>query len=85
MYTDIINNSLLVESYSTVTYNFSVIAEKIHEYFPEHNFKIVSETGSASITYGNNENLLLSQEIFNDYVNVLNEFSNSTNLLLTKK
>jgi len=85
VYTDIINNSLLVESYSIVTYNFSVIAEKIHEYFPEHNFRIVTESGSGSITYGNNESLLLSQEIFNDYINVLNQFSNSTNLLLTKK
>ena len=68
MYTDIINNSLLVESYSTVTDNFSVITEKIHEYFPEHNFRIVTESGSGSITYGNNESLLLSQEIFNDYI-----------------
>jgi hypothetical protein len=85
VYTDIINNSLLVESYSTVTYNFSVIAEKIHEYFPEHNFKIVSEIGTMTITYGDNETLLLSQEIFNDYIDVLNEFSNSTSLLLTKK
>ena len=85
VYTDIINNSLLVESYSTVTYNFSVIAEKIHEYFPEHNFRIVTKSGSGSITYGNNESLLLSQEIFNDYINVLNQFSNSTNLFLTKK
>ena len=85
VYTDIINNSLLVESYSTVTYNFSVIAEKIHEYFPEHNFKIVSERGTMTITYGDNETLLLSQEIFNDYIDVLNEFSNSTSLLLTKK
>jgi len=85
VYTDIINNSMLVDSYSTVTYNFSVIAEKIHEYFPEHNFRIVTESGSGSITYGNNESLLLSQEIFNDYIDVLNAFSNSTNLLLTKK
>ena len=91
VYTDIINNSLLVESYSTVTYNFSVIVEEIHEYFPEHEFKIetVWESGSgyvrSSSTYGDNETLLLSQEIFNDYIDVLNEFSNSTNLLLTKK
>ena len=85
VYTEIINNSFLVESYSIVTYNFSVIAEKIHEYFPEHNFRIITESGSGSITYGNNESLLLSQEIFNDYINVLNQFSNSTNLLLTKK
>ena len=74
-----------MESYSIVTYNFSVIAEKTHEYFPENNFKRFSETGSARVIYGNNESLLLSQEIFNDYINVLNQFSNSTNLLLTKK
>ena len=80
VYLDIINNSLLVESYSTVTYNFSVIAEKIHEYFPEHLFRL-----SESATIGTGESLLLSQEIFNDYIDVLNEFSNSTNLLLTKK
>ena len=80
VYTDIINNSLLVESYSTVTYNFSVIAEKIHEYFPEHLFRL---SESATITPAGS--LLLSQEIFNDYIDVLNQFSNSTNLLLTKK
>ena len=79
VYTDIINNSLLVESYSTVTYNFSVIAEKIHEYFPEHLFRL---SESATITPAGS--LLLSQEIFNDYIDVLNQFSNSTNLL-TKK
>ena len=79
VYTDIINNSLLVESYSTVTYNFSVIAEKIHEYFPEHLFRF---SESATITPAGS--LLLSQEIFNDYIDVLNQFSNSTNLL-TKK
>ncbi len=85
MYVDILNNSLLVDSYSTVTFNFNVIAEKTHEYFPENNFKIVSETGSTRITYGNNDRLLLSQEIYNDYIGVLNEFINSDNLLLTKK
>ena len=88
---EILNNSLLIESYSVVTYNFSHITNKIHDYFPEHEFKIetVWESGSgyvrSSSTYGNNEKLLLSQEIFNDYIDVLNEFSNSTNLLLTKK
>ena len=85
MYVDILNNSLLVDSYSTVTFNFNVIAEKTHEYFPKNNFKRVSETGSARITYGNNDRLLLSQEIYNDYIGVLNEFINSHNLLLTKK
>jgi len=85
IYTGILNNSLLVDAYSTVTYNFSVIAEKTHEYFPENNFKIISESGSSRITYGSKNTLLLSQEIFNDYVNVLNEFSNSHNLVLTKK
>ena len=80
VYTDIINNSFLVESYSTVTESFSVIAEKTHEYFPEYAFII-----SSSARCGSNEELLLSQEIFNDYIDVLNEFSNSTNLLLTKK
>ena len=71
---------MLVESYSTVTYNFSVIAEKIHEYFPEHLFRL-----SQGATITPNESLSLSQEIFNDYVNVLNDFNNSTNLVLTKK
>ena len=85
IYTGILNNSLLVDAYSTVTYHFSVIAEKTHEYFPENNFKIMSETGSSRVTYGSKNTLLLSQEIFNDYVNVLNEFSNSHNLVLTKK
>ena len=33
IYTSILNNSSLVDAYSTVTYNFSVIAEKIHAYF----------------------------------------------------
>ena len=80
MYIDILNNSLLVESYSIVTENFSVIAEKIHEYFPTHNFYSSKYRDSSS-----NKRLLLSQEIFNDYIDVLNEFSNSTNLLLTKK
>jgi hypothetical protein len=80
VYTDIINNSFLVESYSTVTESFSVIAEKTHEYFPEYAFII-----SSSARCGSNEELLLSQEIFNDYIDVLNEFSNSTNLLSTKK
>jgi len=85
IYTGILNNSLLVDAYSAVTYNFSLIAEKTHEYFPENNFKIMSETGSARIIYGSKNTLLLSQEIYNDYIGVLNEFSNSHNLLLTKK
>ena len=80
VYTDIINNSLLVESYSTVTYNYSVVTEKIHKYFPEHLFRL-----SNGVTITPNESLSLSQEIFNDYVNVLNEFNNSINLVLTKK
>ena len=77
--------SLLIDSYSTVTFNFNVIAEKTHEYFPENNFKRVSETGSARITYGNNDILLLSQEIYNDYIVVLNKFSNSRHVVLNKK
>ena len=84
---EILNNSLLIESYSVVTYNFSHIANKIHEYFPEHEFKIESvwELSRSSTTYGNNETLLLSQEIFNDYVDVLNDFINYNDLVLTKK
>ena len=93
IYKKILDNSSLVKAYSIVTDNFSDVVVKIHKYFPDHNFKRewrYDDGGSVSSTWGSNEILLLSQEIFNDYVDVLNDFStsekllNPTNLILTK-
>ena len=87
VYQGILDNQSLLSAYSIVTTNFSDLVNKIHRYFPNYEFKIerVWDSGSSTITYGSNEILLLSQEIYNDYVDVLNDFSNSDDLILTKR
>ncbi|MBE50552.1 MAG: hypothetical protein CMP51_02555 [Flavobacteriales bacterium] len=87
IYEKIRNNYSLVTAYSIVTINFQEIVEKSHELFPLHNYKIVREWGSgkSTTTYGNNESLLVSQSVYNDYISMLNEFHNSTNLKLNEK
>jgi hypothetical protein len=87
VYKDIINNTALVTAYSTVTTNFNSIAQEIHNYFPEHQIRherFFGDHGYSISTMGSNENLLVAQEIFQDYIDVLNRFNNS-NLILTKK
>tara|TARA_B100000073_G_C23669363_1_gene547934 strand:- start:25 stop:978 length:954 start_codon:yes stop_codon:yes gene_type:complete len=87
VYQGILDNQSLISAYSIVTANYYEIVQKIHKLFPEHNFKIqrIWDSGSSTITYGNNEILLLSQEIYNDYVNELNDFINKDNIILTRK
>ena len=87
VYKDIINNTALVTAYSTVTTNFNSLTQEIHNYFPEHQIRHESFFGDGGYSFfsmGSNENLLVAQEIFQDYIDVLNRFNNS-NLILTKK